>query len=91
MNFCLGLRREGRDLFVLNRIERILIFVLWQKPSSYFCGGDRYRLKLLSYKLHAEDVWLASLIIQIHINANQNDALIAQAEAIANAGAPVLV
>lgn len=57
----------------------------------YKYGGDRFRLEMPVHKLHAEEVWLASLIIRTQINANENDALIAQAEAIANAAQPALV
>jgi hypothetical protein len=48
-------------------------------------------LSLTVRKWHAEDAWWASLITRAQINAN-NDALIAEAEAIANGAAqPVLV
>ncbi len=41
-----------------------------------------FRLKMLLYKWHAEDAWLASLIIRAQTNANDN--ILAQANEIVN-------
>ncbi len=57
----------------------------------YSFGGDWPRLEFSVYKWHAGEAWLAPSTIQAHINANENDALIAQAEAIANGAAQAVV